>query len=161
MFPWTGKFFSVLELIQIQSGVKYSIVLLASEIAEWSKLLNKIKTVKQHCEKLKCRVAMCLKKNSWSNSFSSLITTENCFFSIKICHTFNLFLLILFLRLKFKWSIIFLAEVFGIAFKFTRFFLKKLNFSCSSKIYSHPWKIFSCLKTFFLSWKNLWSGLQS
>ena len=118
--------------------VNYSIVLSANEIAECSKLLQKTKTVK----KLKCRVAMCLKKNSWSNSFRSLTKTWNSPFeclSIKSCHTRNLFLLILFLRLKFKWidsqSISFLAAIFEIAVYFTRSFLTKLNFSCSSKIH--------------------------
>ena len=88
--------------------------------AECNKFWNKTKTVKHRCEKSKCRVAMCLKKNLWSNSFSSLTETWNSPFEcllIKICHTHNLFLLILFLRLKFKrsnsQSISFLAEIFG------------------------------------------------
>ena len=122
--------------------VNYSIVLSANEIAECSKLLQKTKTVKHRCEKLKCRVAMCLKKNSWSNSFRSLTKTWNSPFeclSIKSCHTHNLFFLILFLRLKFKWidpqSISFLGAIFDIAVYFTRSFLTKLNFSCSSKIH--------------------------
>ena len=150
-------FFFVLDLIQLHIRVNYSIVLSANEIAECNKVLNKTKTVKHRCEKSKCRVAMWLKKNSWSNSFSSLTKTWNSPFkclSIKICHTHNLFLLILFLRLKFKRSnsqgISFLAEIFGIAFEFTRSCLTKLSFSCSSKIYSDPWKIFPYLKIFFL-----------
>ena len=79
----------------------------ANEIAECNKLLNKTKTVKHRCEKSKCRIAICLKKNSWSNSFSSLTKTWNFLFeclSIKISHNHNLFLLILFLCLKSKRS---------------------------------------------------------
>ena len=97
-------FFFVLKLkkIHIQSEINYSIVLSANEIAECNKLLN---------------------KDSWWNSFSSLTKTWNSPFecvSIKICHIHKLFLLILFLRLKFKrrnsHSISFLAEIFDIAF---------------------------------------------
>ena len=63
--------------------------------AESNKLLNKTKTAKHRCEKSKCRVPMCQKKNSWSNSFSSSTKTWNSPFeclSIKICCTHNLFL---------------------------------------------------------------------
>ena len=104
---------------QLQSGVNYSI---ANETAECNKLLNKTKTVKHRCEKSKCRVAMCLKKNSWSSSYSSLTKTWNSPFEclyMKICHTHNPFLLI-FLCLKFKrsnsQSISFLSKLFGTAF---------------------------------------------
>ena len=99
----------------------------------------------------------CLKKNSWSNSFSSLTKTWNSPFeclSIKICRTQNLFLLILlFLRLKCKrsnsQSNSFLAKVFAIAFvpSLTACLAKtKSNFSRSSKILSNPRRIFSCLR---------------
>ena len=138
--------------------MNYLIVSSANEIAECNKLLNKTKTVKHRCEKSKCRVAMCLKKNSWLDSFSSLTKTWNCPFEClftKICHTYNFFLLILFLRLKFKrsnsQSICFLVEIFGIVFLFTKSFITKLNCSCSSKIYSNLGKFCLCLKKFLLS----------
>ena len=72
-------FFFVLKWkkIHIQSEINYSIVLSANEIAECNKLFNKIKPVKHRWEKSKCRVEICLKKNSWSNSFSSLTKTWN------------------------------------------------------------------------------------
>ena len=102
--------------IQLQNGINYSIVLSANEIAECNELLNKTKTVKHRCEKLKC-----LLYNSWSSSFSFLTKGWNSPFeclSIKISCTHNLFFLILFFSLKFKrsnsQSIRFLAEIFGI-----------------------------------------------
>ena len=116
-------FFLELKKIQLQCGINHSIVLSVSEIAECNKLLNKKKTVKHDCVNSKCRVAMCLKKNSRSYSFSPSTKTWNSpieYLSIKVGHTHNLFLLISFLCLKFKrsnsQSISFLAEIFGIAF---------------------------------------------
>ena len=116
-----------------------------SIIGQWTCWMQQIIKQNKVCEaslwKMKCRLTMCLKKDSWSKSFSSLTKTWNSpfeYLSIKICHIHNLFLLILFFYLKFKrsnsQSIIFLPEIFGVAFKFTRSFLTKLNFSCSSKV---------------------------
>ena len=79
-FPWTGISFFVLEFgkIQLQSERRYLIgVLSTNTIAEHKRLKDETNTVKHRCEKSKCCVAMCLKKNSWSNSFSSLTKTWN------------------------------------------------------------------------------------
>ena len=138
--------------------MNYSMVLSANGIAKCNKLLNKRKTVKHCSEKSKCLVAMWLKKNLWSNGLSSLTKIWNSSFeylSRKICYTRNVFFLILLLCLKFKrsnsQSISFLAEIVDIGFWFTRSFLIKLNFSCSSKFFSDSCKTFSCFKNFFLS----------
>ena len=75
--------------------------------------------------------------------------------SIIICSALNIFLLILlFLRLKYKQSnsqsINVFAEIFAGTLLVTRAFLAKLNFPCSSKIFSDPCKILFCLrKTIF------------
>ena len=74
----------------------YSLVLSANEIAECNWLNNK-NTITHRCEKSKCRVVMCSKKNPWLNNSSSLTKTWNSHFeclSIKNCCTQNLFLLI-------------------------------------------------------------------
>ena len=57
-FLWAGNSFSVLKLkkIQPQGGKNYPIVLSANEIAKCDRLKNKINTVKNCCEKSKCRV---------------------------------------------------------------------------------------------------------
>ena len=113
--------------------------------------------------KIKTSRSMCFKKNSWSNSFSFLTKTWNSPFSIKICYTNNLLFLTLLLHLKSNeinsQSISFLVEIFGIAFQFTMS-LAKLNFFCSSKIYSDPWQIFSVSKNFSCWWKSFWSEFQ-
>ena len=66
-FPWTGISFFVLEFgkIQLQSEKRYLIgVLSTNKIAKYERLKDETNTVKHRCEKLKCWVAMCLKKNS-------------------------------------------------------------------------------------------------
>ena len=131
-------------------------------------LLNKTKTMKFGCEKSKCRVAMCLKKNSGSNSFSSLTKTLNSpfeFFSIKICPAHNLFLLILLPQLN--WN--------EVIHKVLVFFLKFLAELLVHQVFPDKIKFFPALlkfiatlgkcirvsKTFSCLWKNFWSGLQS
>ena len=102
-FLWTGISFFVLEFgkIQLQSERRYLIeVLSTNEIAEYKRLKDETNTVKHRCEKSKCCVAMCLKKNLWSNSFSSLTKTWNSPFdclSSNISFTQSLFLLFLYL----------------------------------------------------------------
>ena len=66
-FPWTGISFFDLEFgkIQLQSEKRYLIgVLSTNKIAKYERLKDETNTVKHRCEKLKCWVAMCLKKNS-------------------------------------------------------------------------------------------------
>ena len=91
-FPWTGISFFVLEFgkIQLQSEKRYLIgVLSTNKIAEYKRLKDERNTVKHCSEKSKCCVAMCLKKNSWSSSFSSLSKTWNLL-SIVFPQTFRL-----------------------------------------------------------------------
>ena len=54
----SGKLFFCFEVekIQPQGGKNYPIVLSANEIAKCDRLKNKINTVKNCCEKSKCRV---------------------------------------------------------------------------------------------------------
>ena len=126
---------------------------------ETNLLKSKTNTAKHPCENSKCWVAMYLNKNSRANTFSSLTKTWNSPFeclSIKVCCNQNLFpLILLFLHLKRKLSnlqnINFLAEIFAIAFEFTRSFLKKFNFSRSLKIFFEPRKIFLWLRKIIFS----------
>ena len=102
-FPCTGISFFVLEFgkIQLQSEKRYLIrVLSTNKSTEYKRLKDKKNTVKHRCEKPTCCVAMCLKKNSWSNSLSSLTKTWNSpfdYLSSNISFTQSLFLLFLYL----------------------------------------------------------------
>ena len=77
-FPWIGSYFFVLEFgkIQLQSEKRYLIgVLSTNKVAEYRRWKDKTNTVKHLCEKSKCCIAMWLKKNLQSKSFSSLTKT--------------------------------------------------------------------------------------
>ena len=102
-FPCAAISFFGLEFgkIQLQSEKRYLIgVLSTNKTDEYKRLKDKTNTVKHRYEKSACFLAMCLKKNSWSNSFSSLTKTWNSPFdclSSNIPFTQSLFLLFLYL----------------------------------------------------------------